>query len=421
MRRSRGARRRLVPDPAEPDASRWWSGDGVDRPRAACRRRRGAERVRSRRGCRVAVTPRAGSASRLPAPAFVAGSPIVPRPTSAHRRARGAPANLDADGVPLNLFADSVVSARRRSRRRRPATQSDWHNQTGRGVVPSVRPPAASRSRRASRPRRPQHDPYERNWIVGRRPGTRDPEHPGARRARRWELPPLTQSIFGGAPIAIALLALVVSIRRGRGIVVSIIAVVISGGVLAAGLLVDPAHLSVASSTRIIGAAALTAARSPASSCCGRRGSARPGRAPRAAAACTCRTARGSPCAARTSRRRGLPSDRPHASTVPAAASFCSSAAPRGTQSPCSRSQACRSSIARRSYLSLVEPTWQTSAGGSPASSRYIVYSLDPGGVVSSPRVVFRAGPAAMEVTSVHPCGCRMWGSNPHVLSDSGF
>ena len=39
--------------------------------------------------------------------------------------------------------------------------------------------------------------------------------------------------------------------------------------------------------------------------------------------------------------------------------------------------------MARRSYFSLVEPTWQTSCGGSAASSRYISYSLVPGGVFS--------------------------------------
>ena len=74
----------------------------------------------------------------------------------------------------------------------------------------------------------------------------------------------------------------------------------------------------------------------------------------------------------------------PSASTVPSAAGFCSSAAPRATQSPCALSQACRSSIARRWYFSWVEPTWQTSAGGSAASSRYIVYSDVPGAVLSS-------------------------------------
>src|SRR6478735_11517782 len=79
----------------------------------------------------------------------------------------------------------------------------------------------------------------------------------------------------------------------------------------------------------------------------------------------------------------GFDSSRPHASTVPSAAGFCSSAAPSGTQSPWARSHATRSSVALRWYFSWVEPTWHTSAGGSADSSRYIVYALVPGAVLS--------------------------------------
>ena len=39
--------------------------------------------------------------------------------------------------------------------------------------------------------------------------------------------------------------------------------------------------------------------------------------------------------------------------------------------------------MADRWYLSVVDPTTQTSAGGSPCSSRYIVYDDVPGGVVN--------------------------------------
>jgi hypothetical protein len=69
----------------------------------------------------------------------------------------------------------------------------------------------------------------------------------------------------------------------------------------------------------------------------------------------------------------GLSADRPQASTAPSAAGFFSSAAPSGTQSPCSFSQACRSLMARSRYFSVVEPTWQTSVGGSACSSVYMV------------------------------------------------
>ena len=61
----------------------------------------------------------------------------------------------------------------------------------------------------------------------------------------------------------------------------------------------------------------------------------------------------------------GLSSARPHASTDPSGAGFCSSAPPSGIQSPCALSIAWRSSIARLSYLSCVPPTWQMIAGGS--------------------------------------------------------
>src|ERR1700690_1140359 len=77
----------------------------------------------------------------------------------------------------------------------------------------------------------------------------------------------------------------------------------------------------------------------------------------------------------------GLSVERPHASTVPSGAGFCSSAPPSATQPPCALSQAWRSSIARASYSSFVPPTWQTIVGGLEAGSRYIVYSEVPGGV----------------------------------------
>src|SRR6202165_2734584 len=68
----------------------------------------------------------------------------------------------------------------------------------------------------------------------------------------------------------------------------------------------------------------------------------------------------------------GFFGERPHASTVPSAAGFCSSALPSGIQSPCFLSIAWRSSRHRRSYLSSVLPTVQTSAGGVRDSSLYI-------------------------------------------------
>ena len=88
--------------------------------------------------------------------------------------------------------------------------------------------------------------------------------------------------------------------------------------------------------------------RAPASGCCARCAPPPPGRAPRAAAACTSQTGRADPSSVRTSRRLDCPRSRAHASTVPAAAGFCSSALPSSIQSPCALSIACRSSIARQ-------------------------------------------------------------------------
>src|ERR1700694_3581131 len=80
----------------------------------------------------------------------------------------------------------------------------------------------------------------------------------------------------------------------------------------------------------------------------------------------------------------GLSGERPHASTVPSFAGFCSSALPSSIQSPCCLSISCRSLMQRRSYCNTVFPTVHTRIGGLCASSLYIVYPDAPDGVVSS-------------------------------------
>src|SRR4029079_17725393 len=102
---------------------------------------------------------------------------------------------------------------------------------------------------------------------------------------------------------------------------------------------------------------------------------------------------------------RGLASDRPHASTDPSGAGFCSSAPPRGTQSPCAFSQAWSSSIARASYRSFVPPTWQTIVAGSDASSRYIVYSDVPDGGFRIHGSSFVPVRVAIDFSSCSPAG----------------
>jgi hypothetical protein len=181
-------------------------------------------------------------------PAYTA--PVIPQPVIPQQVAQPVapalkPRNVDADGVPLNLFADSVFTPDVLTPPApRPDTQSDWHNRGGRSTTvrrQSGGSVSLSTSTQTGAARK--HNPYERNWIAGVALVIAIFSVPALGMRTLVDLPPLSQSIFAGAPIAIALLALVTSIRRSAGIVVSSIAVVIAGGVLAAGLLVDPAIL----------------------------------------------------------------------------------------------------------------------------------------------------------------------------------
>jgi hypothetical protein len=150
-----------------------------------------------------------------------------------------------AAAVPVRLFADggfdpAVLTPPAAG----PSSQEDWHASTGRAtslqrttggsVSLSVQAPAAGT----------RHDPYgQRNWAAGLALVLALLAIPALGWRAVAELPPLTQSIFAGAPIAVALLALVLAIRRGRGMVLSIVSLVISGAALAGAFLVDPAAL----------------------------------------------------------------------------------------------------------------------------------------------------------------------------------
>lgn len=189
------------PDPAQPGRTRWWSGDGW------------TDHVQ---------------------PAAVPVAPVPP--------AAPTPSNLDENGVPLNLFADTAFTPAVLAPAAGPTTQSEWHTQSGRGPRPTRAvagsvslstqvPTAASR----------RHDPYrERNWIAGVALLLAILSAPALFLSVAWDLPAVTRGVFGGAPIAIALLAVVTSVRRGTGVVVSIVAVLIAGAVLLAGFVVDP-------------------------------------------------------------------------------------------------------------------------------------------------------------------------------------
>jgi hypothetical protein len=145
--------------------------------------------------------------------------------------------------VPVALFADSVFTPEVFTPQPGPTTQSDWHQKPGRaGAV--RRAPSASVSLSTGVPSAAsrKHDPYrERNWIAGAAIVLAVLSIPALGWRVTSDLSPLTESIFAGAPVGVALFAVAASVRRGVGVVASIIALVLSGGVLAVGFLVDPA------------------------------------------------------------------------------------------------------------------------------------------------------------------------------------
>ena len=219
------------PDPAGPGSSRWWSGQAwTDHVQPSA----------------VAVAPEPAAVAVAPvsiAPAYVAPvyAPAEPVAPVAVAPAAAAPASVPAPGMtvsaPVSLSA--VPSAHVESR-----SQEDWHAQPSLGAEVNGRQAtgSVSLSTRASASRR--HDPYrQRNWTAGLALALALLSIPGLGWRSIAELPALTQSIFAGAPIAVALLGLALSFRRGSGLILSIVAIVISGGVLAAGFLVDPAVL----------------------------------------------------------------------------------------------------------------------------------------------------------------------------------
>jgi hypothetical protein len=234
------------PDPSDPGSSRWWSGEAwTDHKQPAAVAAVPALAPVAEPAPVPVMVPAMASASPFPAVATTPdGLPAViapaPGPTAPAR------SNLDAQGVPFALFADSVFSPDVLIPPAKPTTQSDWHSGTsGRGAVPK-RQSGGSVSLSTSLPNAAsrKHDPYrQRNWIAGLAIVLAVLSIPALGARVLVDLPPVTQSIFGGAPIAISLLALVVSIRRGSGLVLSIVAILISGAVLAAGLLLDQGTL----------------------------------------------------------------------------------------------------------------------------------------------------------------------------------
>ncbi|MEZ5190671.1 MAG: DUF2510 domain-containing protein [Schumannella sp.] len=214
------------PDPAGPGRSRWWSGEGwTDHVQEAA--------------------PAAPVAPVVPVAPIASVAPVAPAaPATALASASAtASSNLGENGVPLVLFADSVVAPEALSPvSRGPETQEDWHGSVGRGPV--VKRQAAGSVSLSTTVSSDRHDPYRaRNWAAGLAIALALLGIPALGWRTLTELPALTQSIFAGAPIAVSLLALAIAVRRGGGLVLSIVAVLISGVVLLAGLLIDPETL----------------------------------------------------------------------------------------------------------------------------------------------------------------------------------
>jgi hypothetical protein len=118
------------------------------------------------------------------------------------------------------------------------ATQSEWHQSRARPIQRVGVAPVSTTTRNTAAGR--QNDPYDRNWIAGVAIALAILSIPGIAARVLWDLPPLTQSIFAGAPIGVALLALARAARHRSGLVLSIVAMVIAAGTLLAGLFVDP-------------------------------------------------------------------------------------------------------------------------------------------------------------------------------------
>lgn len=200
------------PDPADDTVTRWWSGQGWTEYIAPAVIAVPAPEPEVPAGHDTLYVPEVVAAPTLSdAPA---GEPEVVYVAAA------APAE-PAPFAP-NLSIDARQAA---------AQQYGWHDRAAApvrraAVVPVSAPVVARRA-----------DDFQPNWIAGVAFTIALLSIPALAARVLLDYPALTQSILAGAPISIALLALVTSARRGgRGIVLSIISVVVSAAVLTAGI-----------------------------------------------------------------------------------------------------------------------------------------------------------------------------------------
>lgn len=133
-----------------------------------------------------------------------------------------------------------MMAAAPPAQREMHSTQSEWHQTRAKPIQRMAQAPVSTSMRTAARSSGTQNDPYDLNWIAGVAIVFALLSIPALAARVLWDLPPLTQSIFAGAPIGISLLALARAARHRSGRVLSIIAVVLSVATLVAAWFVDP-------------------------------------------------------------------------------------------------------------------------------------------------------------------------------------
>lgn len=202
-------------DPVRPGASRYWSGTGwtdqVNSPVAE-----------------PAVAPLGGYD---PGPVAPLGASYDPGPL--------VPLGFAFEAGPAVEPPPMMVAAPPAPRETH-ASQSEWHQTRAKPIQRMAQAPVSTSMRTTTTSAGSQSDPYDRNWIAGIAIVLAVLSIPGLAARVLWDLPPLTQSIFAGAPIGISLLALARAARHRSGRVLSIIAVAISAATLVAAWLVDP-------------------------------------------------------------------------------------------------------------------------------------------------------------------------------------
>ncbi len=197
-------------DPVRPGSTRYWSGTGW------------TDQVNS---------PAAEAAGAPQAVAPLGVAPVADSPLAT---------TFAFDVAPVVEPPPITFAAAPPAPRESHATQSEWHQNRARPIQRVATPPVSLTTRTATSAAARQNDPYDRNWIAGVAIVLAVVSVPGLAARVLWDLPPLTQSMFAIAPIGVALLALARAVRHRSGRILSIVAVVISVGVILVSVFVDP-------------------------------------------------------------------------------------------------------------------------------------------------------------------------------------